>query len=79
MKILVIEDDANITSNTGQYFEDNGHELEFAYSGIQGLDLALGQLFDLIILDLAFDEHIYSARKHQAVARDFAGGGCGCN
>jgi DNA-binding response OmpR family regulator len=52
MKILVIEDDADIASNIGQYFEDKGHELDFAYSGIQGLALALGQRFDLIILDL---------------------------
>jgi len=52
MKILVIEDDADIASNIGQYFEDKGHQLDFAYSGIQGLALAIGQRFDLIILDL---------------------------
>ena len=52
MKILVIEDDVDIASNIGQYFEDKGHQLDFAYSGIQGLALAIGQRFDLIILDL---------------------------
>jgi DNA-binding response OmpR family regulator len=52
MKTLVIEDDANITSNIRQHIEDKGHELDFAYSGIQGLALTLGQRFDLIILDL---------------------------
>jgi len=52
MKILVIEDDADIASNIGQYFEDKGHRLDFAYSGNQGLDLATSQRFDLIILDL---------------------------
>ncbi len=52
MKILVIEDDADIASNIGQYFEDKGHELDFAYSGPLGLRLALDQRFDLIILDL---------------------------
>jgi DNA-binding response OmpR family regulator len=30
MKILVIEDDADIASNIGQYFEDKGHQLDFA-------------------------------------------------
>ncbi|MGD2173701.1 MAG: response regulator transcription factor [Gammaproteobacteria bacterium] len=52
MKILVIEDDADIASNIGQYFEDRGHLLDYAYSGNQGLDLALGERFDLVILDL---------------------------
>ena len=52
MKILVIEDDADIASNIGQYFEDKGHQLDFAYSGGQGLALALERRFDLIILDL---------------------------
>jgi len=52
MKIQVIEDDANITSNRGQHFEDKGHELDLAYSDIQGLALVPGQCFDLAILDL---------------------------
>ena len=52
MKILLIEDDADIASNIGQYFEDRGHQLDFAYSGTQGLELALGERFDLVILDL---------------------------
>ncbi len=52
MNILPIEDDPDIASNIGQYFEDKGHRLDFAYSGIQGLALANDRRFDLIILDL---------------------------
>ncbi len=52
MKILVIEDDADIASNIGHYFEDKGHKLDFAYSGNHGLELATNNRFDLIILDL---------------------------
>ena len=52
MKILVIEDDADIASNIGQYFEDKGHQLDFAYNGAHGLSLAMATRFDLIILDL---------------------------
>jgi DNA-binding response OmpR family regulator len=52
MKILVIEDDADIASNIGQYFEDKGHQLDFAFNGAHGLALATDQHFDLIILDL---------------------------
>lgn len=52
MKILVIEDDADIASNIGLYFEQKGHQLDFAYNGNMGLKLALEHTFDLIILDL---------------------------
>ena len=52
MKILLIEDDADIASNIGQYFEDKGHLLDYAYSGEPGLRLATAERFDLIILDL---------------------------
>jgi DNA-binding response OmpR family regulator len=52
MKILLIEDDADIASNIGQFFEDSGHQLDFAYNGNHGLNLALNLPFDLIILDL---------------------------
>ena len=52
MKILVIEDDADIASNIGQYFEEKGHLLDFAYNGAHGLSMATAERFDLIILDL---------------------------
>jgi len=52
MKILLIEDDADIVSNIGQYFEDKGYQLNFAYNGAHGLAMALAERFDLIILDL---------------------------
>jgi len=52
MKILVIEDDADIASNIGQYFEGKGHQLDFAFNGGHGLAMALAERFDLIILDL---------------------------
>jgi DNA-binding response OmpR family regulator len=52
MKILVIEDDADISSNIGQYFEDKGYQLDFAFNGVHGLSLATATRFDLIILDL---------------------------
>ena len=52
MNILLIEDDADIASNIGQYFEAKGHVIDFAYDGKTGLELALQHTFDLIILDL---------------------------
>jgi DNA-binding response OmpR family regulator len=71
MKILVIEDDADIASNIGQYFEERGHDLDFAYSGTHGLELANKQRFDLIILDLMLPgkDGITVCRELRAAAR----------
>lgn len=52
MKILLIEDDPDIASNVGQFFEAKGHSIDFAYDGNTGLELALKHHFDIIILDL---------------------------
>ena len=52
MKILLIEDDPDIASNVGQFFEAKGHSIDFAYDGDTGLDIALKHHFDVIILDL---------------------------
>lgn len=72
MKILVIEDDADIASNIGQYFEDKGHRLDFAYSGTQGLALALAERFDLIILDLMLPgkDGVSLCREYRQQSRD---------
>ena len=48
MKILLIEDDTDIASNIGQYFEDKDRQLDFAYNGAHGLAMALAERFDLV-------------------------------
>ncbi len=52
MKLLVIEDNNDIAANIGLYFEHKGHVVDFAINGNQGLDLALADSFDVVILDL---------------------------
>lgn len=51
MRILIVEDNLDIQANIADYLE---HEftLDFAYSGDQGLELALGGDYDVIVLDL---------------------------
>lgn len=50
--ILVVEDQQNIAQNIANYMEDKGHVLDFATQGEQGLELALTNHYDLVILDL---------------------------
>ncbi len=51
MRILVVEDNLDIQANIADYLEKD-FTLDFAYSGDQGLELALANEYDVIVLDL---------------------------
>ncbi|WP_308910346.1 response regulator transcription factor [Pseudokordiimonas caeni] len=51
MRILIVEDNLDIQANIAEYLEDS-YSLDFAYSGDQGLSLALRNEYDVIVLDL---------------------------
>lgn len=51
MRILIVEDNLDIQANIADYLEDI-YSLDFAYSGDQGLSLALENEYDVIVLDL---------------------------
>ena len=52
LQILIVEDQLDIARNIADYLEAKGHVLDFATQGQQGLDLALNNHYDLLILDL---------------------------
>ncbi|MCL2030439.1 MAG: response regulator transcription factor [Oscillospiraceae bacterium] len=52
MRILIIEDDAEIAALERDYLQINGYETRVAGSGAQGLALLRGESFDLVILDV---------------------------
>jgi DNA-binding response OmpR family regulator len=51
-KILLIEDEKNIVQIVRDALEDDGFFVSVATDGKQGLDLALSEDFDLIVLDI---------------------------
>jgi DNA-binding response OmpR family regulator len=51
-KVLVIEDDNDIAQLVMLHLKDAGHEVTVAHDGKAGLQLALSNPYDLIILDL---------------------------
>ncbi len=53
MRVLVIEDDAGIAANLYDYLESTGYVVDLASNGPAGLQLALSQPWDAILLDLA--------------------------
>jgi DNA-binding response OmpR family regulator len=52
LRILIVEDNADIAENIGDYLEKKGHVLDFAMDGIGGLHLALTHDIDVIVLDI---------------------------
>ncbi|TQV82404.1 response regulator transcription factor [Exilibacterium tricleocarpae] len=52
LTVLVIEDQDSIARNIAQFLEPKGYILDFAGQGAQGLQLALANYYDLILLDL---------------------------
>lgn len=52
LKILVIEDNHDISLNIADYFQQQGAVLDFADNGELGLTLAITENYDCIILDL---------------------------
>ncbi len=52
MDVLIIEDNTVIATNIAEYLNEKGHSADFAQNGIMGLQLALQNNYDAIILDL---------------------------
>lgn len=52
LNILIIEDHEAIALNLAEYLEGQGHTLDFAATGQNGLELALRNPYDVVILDL---------------------------
>ena len=52
LRVLIVEDDATLAANLGEYLEDQGDEPDFASDGRVGLALATSQPYDALILDL---------------------------
>lgn len=52
MRLLIVEDNLDIQANIAEYLEGDQYTLDFAYTGDQGLELALNNQYDVIVLDL---------------------------
>ena len=66
-KILIIEDEEAIADLEKDYLELSGFEVEIANRGDVGLEKALKEEYDLIILDLMLPEEIGRASCRERV------------
>lgn len=55
-RILVAEDDEQVARWLKRVFEDDGHEVEVAHTGTDGLRLALEQTYALLVVDVDLPE-----------------------
>ncbi|WP_028007425.1 response regulator transcription factor [Solimonas flava] len=51
MRVLLVEDNADLAANVGDYLEAHQHTVDFAYDGPSGLAAAANGAFDVVILD----------------------------
>ena len=56
MKVLLIEDDAETADYVSQGLREHGHVVDQASDGRDGLMLAAGEAYDVIILDRMLPE-----------------------
>ena len=52
MRILIVEDEKDIAKFVGRVLKEDAHAVDFAGDGLAGEALALGEPYDLIILDI---------------------------
>ncbi len=52
IRVLIVEDNADITANLYAFLEPMGYQLDHAASGTTGLRLAVGNRYDVIVLDI---------------------------
>ena len=52
MRVLIIEDHADLAENIGDYLAQRGDSVDFAGDGLTGLHLAVTEPYDAIVLDL---------------------------
>lgn len=52
MKILVVEDNEDLANSIKRGLEKEGYSVELAFDGDTGLDMALTESYDCIVLDV---------------------------
>lgn len=57
MKVLVVDDNEDITNLLEMVFTGKGHECAKSNNGKDGLEMILAQKYDIILLDMAMPEY----------------------
>jgi len=52
IRVLIVEDNRDLSAIVGDFLEADGHVLDFAFDGISALRLALIETYDVIVLDI---------------------------
>ncbi|MFZ5374826.1 MAG: response regulator transcription factor, partial [Campylobacterota bacterium] len=51
-KLLLLEDDPNLSESVGEYLEENGYEVVYVYDAQEAEDAIFEHAFDLLLLDV---------------------------
>jgi CheY-like chemotaxis protein len=72
LKVVVVDDEPYVVETISEILQSRGYEVLRAYSGRQGIDLAVAHLPDVIVLDLLMPqmtgfEVVEQLREHPAL------------
>ena len=56
MRVLLIDDNKEITSMLAKYLKSSGHEVSISNDGRNGMNMIINNKFDVVLLDLAMPE-----------------------
>ena len=56
MRILLVDDNKEITSMLAKYLKTSGHEVSVSNDGRNGLNMIINNKFDVVLLDIAMPE-----------------------
>ena len=55
-QLLLIDDDKELSTMLGEYLSAEGFDIEYAYNGREGVDMALAKQYDALVLDVMMPE-----------------------
>src|ERR1700753_1875260 len=73
MQVLLIDDNLDLSASVVEFLESRGHVVDHARDGIKGLELAVSDRYDAVILDLGLpglDGISVCKRLRQSAHRD---------
>lgn len=57
IRLLIVEDNADLSANLAEFFESDEYVLDFAQDGLVALHLLATNEYDVIVLDVMLPEH----------------------
>jgi len=55
-RLLIVDDDRDLAASLAEYLEIDGHDVDMAFSGKAGIQAAVSQDYDLVLMDVVLPD-----------------------